>query len=362
MVPGGDGFARLPDGKAVFVSGAYTNECVDIELIINKKDYAKAVVTRIIQASPHRVHPFCRYFGRCGGCQWQDIDYAEQVRIKKQIVQEIWQRQHLLLPADFEVIASDHPQEGRHRVQLHHQDQNWGFMAKYSNDMVAIKDCPMLAPPIRQFLHKPTHIKNKSRVNVFSNEHTCYVEGRDKKAFVEVASKHFNLAPDIFFQNHLSLLPQLLQYVLKDVKGKVAYDLYSGVGFFATFLEDHFDQVFACEENDKVLPFIKDNTIKTQFVAMSTEKFLQQKNLPAADLIMIDPPRTGLSQNVLQALLALRAHSLIYISCDAPSQARDLKQLEALYHIDAVQAFDFYPQTAHIEMVTKLTLHAERIN
>jgi 23S rRNA (uracil1939-C5)-methyltransferase len=163
-----------------------------------------------------------------------------------------------------------------------------------------------------------------------------------------------------FFQSNLEMTARLVPYAMEGLKGRLALDLYCGVGLFGTFLADRFERVLAVEENPAALEWARRNIGVTHaFLRGRVEDLLRAERGPLAlarpDAIVVDPPRTGLDREVSAFLIAKRPPRLVYVSCNPVTLARDLKALLAAgFALDDLRLFDFYPQTAHVEAVAKL--------
>lgn len=356
LVSGGDGFARLPSGKAVFISGAYPHETVRAKIIQEKKDFVRAHVTQIICPSQHRTTSFCPHFGICGGCQWQDLSYQEQCHQKQLLFQEICRRAKIHFNNEPIFFPSPQTTEIRHRFHFHTQNGKIGFLGRKSHQFIAIQDCPIAAKPIRYFISSYQHIHSSDSFHVFANaQNQCFIENQDAQCNVTILGKRFIFSPDLFFQNHLSLLEKLIPLVINEEKGKVAVDLYAGVGLFSAFLENNFPQVFACEANQSVVPFFAINASKTKNFPLSVDSFIKQ-HIPPIDFAIVDPPRQGLSPQLINYFLKKLPKKIAYISCDPVTQMRDLQRLCEKYTIESAYIFDFYPHTAHMETLIHLQL------
>lgn len=163
-----------------------------------------------------------------------------------------------------------------------------------------------------------------------------------------------------FFQSNLEMTARLVPYALEGLSGRLALDLYCGVGLFGAFLADHFEEVLAVEENPAALEWARRNIgVNHGFLRGRVEELLRAERGPLAearpDVIVVDPPRTGLDRAVAGFLIEKRPPRLVYVSCDLVTLARDLKALLAAgFSLDDLRLFDFYPQTAHVEAVAKL--------
>jgi 23S rRNA (uracil1939-C5)-methyltransferase len=185
-----------------------------------------------------------------------------------------------------------------------------------------------------------------------------------------VLGKTFAFPLNGFFQSNLVMLERLIPFALNGLKGKLALDLYSGVGLFAAFLQDRFTQVVALEEAPQSTAFIAENAGPAVQVYQGRLEELAASGLLAAglaqgggegaakpDAIVVDPPREGLHADARQFLVQMAAPELVYVSCDVATQARDLKMLLAQgYALSDLRLFDFYPQTHHLEAVARLRL------
>ena len=148
----------------------------------------------------------------------------------------------------------------------------------------------------------------------------------------------------------------MLSYALGDSRGHHGMDLYCGVGLFSVFMKQRFSHITAIELNPRVEPFYRKNMgdYSYEFFGQSLEKWLRRKGRSQADFILVDPPRTGLSEQARSFLIQMKVPELCYVSCDPVTQARDTKELlQAGYVPDSARGFDFYPQTHHMETVIR---------
>ncbi len=356
LVPGGNAFARLPSGKAVFISGAYPGETVQVEIIQEKKDFAFAQTLAVLRPSSHRCTPFCSHFGHCGGCQWQDLAYQEQCQQKQLLFQEICRRGKIDLAVQPIFFPSPQITEIRHRFHFHTQDGQIGFLGRKSHQFIPIQDCPIAAKAIRHFITSHPPILPSKAFHVFANtQNQCFVEFQDAQCQAQILGKRFIFSPDLFFQSHLSLVEKMIALVMSEKKGQVALDLYAGIGLFSAFLEEHFHQVFACEVNQAASSFFAINAPRTKFFSLSVDHFTKQR-IPEVDFVIVDPPRQGLSPNLINYFLKKLPPKIAYVSCDPVTQIRDVKHLYEKYTLESAYIFDFYPHTAHMETLIHLQL------
>lgn len=420
LVPGGDGMARH-DGKVVFVPMALPGEKARVRMVESKKDFARATVLEILEPSPDRVEPGCEVFGRCGGCDWQHMDYPAQLRHKVALVQDALRRTGGI---EFPGLAIEpgKPWRYRNRVQIHRgPGGEGGFLARTSHAIVPVSTCPvshqafdLLFPPPPsgpasnraerperesrrhsawthaiadgkdggpgQFLisqepgatgpglilePNPSEASPQAYDRSTSRPIPEYlgprVDGTQGVITATVLGKPIRFDLRCFFQSNLEMTEKLIPWALDGLAGRLALDLYCGVGLFGAFLKDRFERVLAVEENPIALEYALGNIGDTgEFMRGRVEELLKEERGPLAsgrpDAVVVDPPRDGLDAAVKEYLIAKGPARLVYVSCNPVTLARDLKSLLAGgFRLDDLRLFDFYPQTAHVESVAKLS-------
>jgi len=343
IINGGAGFARLPNGSVCFVEGALPNETVEIKIIEQKKDFSKAVATKILEPHKKRRTPLCKYYGKCGGCNAQHVEFEEQIELLKQIVSDLFARTAKInLSQNFEIhYASEWAY--RHRAQVFAtKDKNipWGFSERATNNTVPIEKCLVLSQNLNEKLKENLGLKKRY---LFDNKSE------------EFLGKHIHADESVFFQSNLELLPKLIGEIQKAAgKGDVLLDIFSGVGLFSAFLQDKFERVIAVEQNPLCQKFAEKNLGKNcEFHAMNAEEFFNENTpLLSKACILIDPPREGMSDELCQCLCKNKTSKLLYVSCNPATLARDTRKLlNAGYTLESVKGFAFYPQTFHLEML-----------
>jgi len=360
----------------------------------SKKDFGRAEVVEILTASPARVTPPCPVAGRCGGCEWQHIDYPEQLRQKLALAADALKRVGGLEWPGLEIEAGE-PWRYRNRVQIHRDASGTaGFLARASHDLVPIRDCPISRPAFGPLLAPvaPAQVSgagfpgsrpfqgtrrfaawshplpeggdflvSADPAAVRAEEAAGARIGQDTEIAAPLLGKTLCFDLRCFFQSNLEMTARLVPYALEGLSGRLALDLYCGVGLFGAFLADRFAQVLAVEENPTALEYARRNIGVTHgFLRGRVEELLRAERGPLAeaspDAIVVDPPRTGLDRAVAGFLIAKRPARLVYVSCDLVTLARDLKTLLAAgFALEDMRLFDFYPQTAHVEAVAKLS-------
>jgi 23S rRNA (uracil1939-C5)-methyltransferase len=385
LVYGGDGLARL-DGQVVLVPLVLPGEHVDVITDRVKTGLLRGAVSQIQIASAQRVEPRCEYFGACGGCQYQHADYAFQLEQKRAILLENLQRLGGLKYEGEVPIISGEPWAYRNRIQLHFESGRCGFHRPGSNDLEPIEHCPISSPllseaiqQISQAGRQPEWPRFLKSLELFSNEEEVQLNILDStrpvaarffewaKTFLpfaqgaldyQAAGYKFRISRGSFFQVNRFLIEALVSEVLGDATGEQAVDLYSGVGLFSLPLARRFKAVQAVERGGPAVRDLEHNTAQAGVtnilsVRASAEEFLRRMNT-APDLVIVDPPRSGLGKETTAELLRVKPKQLTIVSCDPSTLARDLKQLLTAFEIERMTLVDLFPQTYHLETVVHL--------
>jgi 23S rRNA (uracil1939-C5)-methyltransferase len=369
LIPGGEGLARH-DGRVVFVAGVLPGEEVTVEITEAKKDFARARLVEIVKASPDRVAPACPVAGSCGGCDWLHIDAAAQARQKIELVRDSLRRMAGFDWPQLE-IETGAPFGYRNRIQAHTDGSGkLGFLERGGHGFVPVSACPVAHASLQPLLAEGTRSRQQGRFLAFGHSDPAgsprlHREDKDPNAEVEITilDKKIRFPLKGFFQSNVEMMERLIPYALEGLAGKVALDLYAGVGLFGAFLGNHFERVVCIEFNHYALRYAKQNVPgnDNEFLAEPVEKVVELRGNPLAqeraDAAVIDPPREGLDKAVRAWLRDKPVEKLVYVSCNPVTLARDLKDLLAgPYELTDLKLFDFYPQTSHIEAVAKLKL------
>jgi len=360
LVAGGDGLG-FQDGKAVFVPGVLPGERVRVHLSRHRKDYERASLLEVLEASPQRVTPGCRYAGTCGGCDWQHIRYEEQLRQKAVITVEALRRTggiEVPLPG----IEASEPWGARNRVQLHRAESGaLGYMGAATTRVVPVTACPIAAAALQPLFLSAPETGGLGRFTVFGSEEGIRVEGRDDSLdlAVTVNGRRILFSVGCFFQSNLGVLGRLVSWVLEGLSGESAADLYCGVGLFSSFLSERFPRIICVESSAMSISFARRNVPgpSHDFYPLSVEQWIMTTaSREHLDAVVVDPPRAGLGPQVCKWLAEKGPRTLRYVSCNPVTLARDVAALRAGgYALDDLRLFDFYPQTSHIEAAARLT-------
>ena len=354
---GGKGVAR-EQGKAVFVPYTIEGELVSAEIMREKKQFAEADLIEVKQLSPDRVEPECPYFGRCGGCAYQHINYEHQLAIKWRQVRDALQRIGKLKDAPIRpIIPSPKQYAYRNRITVHAQDGVTGFFGRDSHRLIDIERCSISSDEVNRAL---AELRAQPYV---SDGHYTLRAGSEVRVFAQTNDEVANALRDLV----VDLVPS---------NQGVLIDAYCGAGFFAKALLDKFERVIGIDWDKFAIDAARENaTAKETYIADDVETELgraaqqtrkgdlqfapaviptSRDSLKSVTLI-VDPPATGLSENVRKAVIDLAPEILIYVSCNPPTLARDLRELQEKFTIDSVTPLDMFPQTAEIEVAVQLS-------
>ena len=403
----------------MFVPFVLEDETIEASIVEQKRGFARGRVEKILQPSPQRVEPPCPYFGRCGGCHYQHSRYEHQVEIKAGILKETLRRTAKLeLETEIKIHPSP-PWNYRNRARLHVRtapDFTLGYYKFNSHEVLPVEQCPVSSLLINRAISAFWRMGRERKMPDGIREIEFFVNAEDTELLIEVSCEpgtpstpirewadaarsampeivgivadktdaahagkrvepkriatsgsgeincrvdgvSYRVSAGSFFQINRHLINELVATVCRQDSGDIALDLYAGVGLFSTFLSRKFAQVIAVEPSQTShLDLLHNSPSNVKAVRATTADFLRSaagKLRP--DLVVVDPPRSGLGETVVQSLVGLGAHRMTYISCDPATASRDLVGLlSAGYRIEQVHLVDLFPQTFHIESVFHL--------
>jgi 23S rRNA (uracil1939-C5)-methyltransferase len=375
ILPGGYGLAHA-EGKTVFVSLSAPGDRLRVRVERQQGNVLFASIEEILNASPNRIEPPCPYFGRCGGCDFQQLAYANQLAAKAEIIRDCLHRiARLEVVPEFVVTPS--PRDWRYRMramwQIDQDERTIGYYERGSRRVCDVADCAVLMPELQETLERvratdfrefPTDLKH---LEIVAGENGVsvappFAEFTNWELELTILGEHYRYNADTFFQINPALLPPLIEFALGDVTGDLAIDLYCGVGLFTLPLARRFKGVVAVEANPIAARFASRNLTRasldehTRVVNAGVAEWFRPRNL-RADFMLLDPPRAGAESAVIKGILDFAPARISYVSCDPATLARDLKKLIAGgYAIEGLRAFDLFPQTHHVETVVRLHL------
>ena len=375
----GMGVGRVDDW-VVMVPFVIPGELVKVRIYRNYSHYSEADLLEIIEPSEYRVTPKCALFSACGGCQYQHIDYEEQLRIKTQQVQELLKKNGDI---EFSVSLAKSSKQVygyRSKITPHYNrpdkngEQPIGFL-KYGRryDIVDVEQCAIATDAINQALPEMREKaimeggkKRRQRGGTLLLRETLEGVINNPKAVVseKVGSFTFQFKAGEFFQNNPFILPDLVEFVKSHASSdEITHlvDAYCGVGLFALSLSETFESVVGVEISEAAIQLAKVNaqihTINNvRFQVGNAKAIFQHIKFSGENAsVIIDPPRKGCDLAFIEQLLEFKPRKIIYVSCDPATQARDLWFfVEKAYQLIEVQPFDLFPHTRHIESVAIL--------
>ncbi len=401
----GEGIGRVA-GRAVFVPFALPGETVRVEIVEEKKNFARAHLREIVSAAPERVTPPCPYHfsleaaaragTACGGCQLQHLAYAAQLEFKRRVVTEHFARiGGLADPPVRAMRPSPAPFNYRNHVQLALTPEGeLGFRAANSHTVVPVRACHLLPPALAALLPQirlePETELDYVTLRLGADDDTLVVfetsaEAPEVELDLPVAAallrpdgasftiadrdylgmavrgRLFKVSAGSFFQVNTGLVESMVAQVLEGLalrSGETVLDLYCGVGLFSAFMAPAAGRVIGVEAYAPAVSDAAENL--DEFDNVEIYAAPAEEVLPGLDVgvqaAVLDPPRAGCAPEVLAALLRLRPARLVYVSCDPATLARDAQRLMAGgYQLDWVQPLDLFPQTYHVECVARFS-------
>jgi len=415
-VYGGDSLARLPNpdgkpGKTVFVPLTLPGETVTARVTEDKRSFLKAELDRILAPSPNRVAPRCAHFGACGGCQYQHADYPTQLALKREILRETLSRAGVVFPPEIATLRGE-PWAYRNRIRLALTPAGEiAYRGRRSHDLIPVHECPIAAPilltaarRIQAFLAENPAQFPISELELFTNQDESQLQialfaqkpietsswltelhaelpaktglrlaqggglalrtpahAGDPSLLYRAAGFDYRVDHGAFFQVNRWLIDEFVQLVTQGESGNLAWDLYAGAGLFSRPLTAKFKQVHAVESAPAAIAALRQNLSEpaaTAFAATTLDYLRRNREQreQRPDLIVLDPPRAGVGDEVTALLNAIGAPRITYVSCDPATLARDLRALtRERYRIDGITLADMFPQTYHLETVVELS-------
>lgn len=381
----GRGVGYDTENREVRVPFALPNEKVTVRIYKRTSNFDLADLVSIEDPSPIRVQPKCPLFTECGGCQFQHMDYASQLKWKHEIVKrsfdpfEAFQKLVISPP-----IPSPQIYGYRSKLTPHFnrykegEDFPIGFLKVGRRmQLVDVLHCPIAIdsinqalPSVRQdVLEKAPAFKKGGTLLLRASADTHHASSRviqscDEEALERVNGFEFKFPAGDFFQNNPFILGKFVDYISEQALSSEAQflvDVYCGAGLFSICLARHFEHVFGIEISERAIRSARKNAEKNgilniTFQAGRAEAIFSGLQFSGRDaLVLLDPPRKGCDELFLKQLLEFKPCAILYVSCNVETQARDLSWIDAhsngSYAIQSVQPFDLFPQTKHIESV-----------
>jgi tRNA/tmRNA/rRNA uracil-C5-methylase (TrmA/RlmC/RlmD family) len=392
LVFGGDGLGFV-DGKACFVEGALPGERIHARILNDKANFMKAKLIRVLESSPHRIHPPCPYIERCGGCQYQHLPYPEELKWKENQVRESFAQ--VFKSEEVPILPIQHGTRDygyRTSITIHrtteknHKPQRLGFVGHDNYSKVLIDHCMLADEKLREIFTAEHKLNRREERRGFKLDEKGRIFTSNEEKLYRVAVGGYSLWASSmgFFQNNIEvteLIAKKLGGYLAALKPSRFLDLYAGVGTFPLLaaravpdiqcFEDSPYSVGCLRRNVRELgmPLCKDERASscpaggplTGIFAGKVEKtfprFIVQRPKPGT-LVFMDPPRTGIASSLADFLAREDAgENILYLACDLQILLRDLRHILATgrYKVREVTPFDMFPRTKHIEVLVWLT-------
>lgn len=394
MAYGGEALGRDEDGRMTFVPFALPGERVKVQIMEEHSRWARGRLLQVLDPSPKRIEARCLHYGVCGGCHYQHMPYSEQLAVKGDIVRDQLERiGGFSAPPVRDPIPCPKPWGYRNHLRFSlTADAELGFVDKTGERVFPVRECHLPEPPIARLwpqldleaipdleavgvrvgsdpddrmlvfhgLGSPElelHADLPASAIWLTPEGQIVLAGDDHMTF-QVHDRVFHVSGGAFFQVNSALLEALIALVLDPLQpqsGETIFDLYAGVGLFSAFVAERGAAVVGVESSPWAAADYEFNLAEFEDVALyesSVELALPQiPQSPSA--VIVDPPRAGLSREVLDRLAEISPGSLVYVSCDPATLARDAKRLSrAGFLLSHITPIDLFPQTYHIETVS----------
>ena len=404
----GHGIARAGE-LVVFVKGMIKGEEADVKIISEKKNYSYGIIDNMIVASPHRIQSDCNISYKCGGCDYRYIDYPYQLELKKEVLINTFKDFTVN-----DIIPDDNPQYYRNKVQIPLRDGKMGFYRKFSNDIVEFEDCHIESYKANQIIKslKPILIDNKLDkyirhiiikhaqgtdeimlgfvVNTFDVKLDSIIEQivdqypeiksviinlNDKDTNVILGNEEkllygrdniYDIYDGIKVQISLKSFYQVNYHQMLKLYGKIkelsgvtendsVLDLYCGIGTISLYIARYAKHVTGVEIVKEAIENAKDNAIMNNFdnveffcadASKNMDEYIRNK-----DIVIVDPPRKGISRELIDSLINNNVKKIVYVSCNPATLDRDLHYFKDYYDISNIQPVDMFPYTTHVETV-----------
>jgi len=368
LAKGGEGVGRAPDGRVVFVPFTAPGDLVRVAVVARHARWLRGEAVELLEPGPGRTDPLCPLFGVCGGCDWQHLDYPVQLEAKRRILADALERiARVRVPDGFPFHPSPSPYGYRSRARVAARRGRVGFRRRHSHAICAASRCPVLVPaldePLAALARRPPEPTGEWELSAGTEggASVARVPVRDSGTHVdvEVAGEWLRVSGGSFLQAN-ALLRERLALAVGDAAGRGGrcLELFAGAGLFTILLARRFTRVLAVESHPGAAADLEENVQTAgldevvEILARPVEDAFAGARLAAfrPEVVVLDPPRTGLEPPARDGLPRLGARRLVYVSCDPATLARDVAVLaDADYRLASLEGFDLFPQTAHVE-------------
>jgi 23S rRNA (uracil1939-C5)-methyltransferase len=372
LADGGEGVSRAPDGRVVFVPATAPGDEVRVRIVEEHPRWLRAELVAVEVPGPGRTEPRCELVGRCGGCAWQHLDYETQRQAKGAILRDALERiGRLEVPGAIEVVPSP-PFGYRGRARIGTARGVVGYRRLRSHSLEPTSACPVLAPALEEALAKLAAAPPEKSGEIelaLGDDGAVRAWGPggallgERALTIAAGDRHIQVSPGVFFQGNAELRAALLAGVLEAAgRGERAVELCAGAGFFTLALAERFTEVVAVESSPPAVRDLRQNVDangvrNVRIECAPLERLLGEETLRdlAIDVLVLDPPRTGLGTEVAEGIASLEAERVVYVSCAPATLARDLAVMTRCgFRLEGVRGYDLFPQTPHVEAIAVL--------
>ena len=388
------GIAKI-NGKAVFIPKVIVGDVVDIDIVKEYKNYNIGKVNKIIKKSAKRVDVLCPYYDICGGCSISAYTYHDELEYKVNNVIDIFKRNEIDIKPN--IIKSDNRYGYRNKITLQVSNGIIGLYEEDSNKIVDVDKCLLVSDKLNEIIDiikKNINVNKCNKIVIrdtyygimiifygsvnneevikylgkkvvsiytYDNKYKC-IYG-EKYLYEMIGEYKYRISPDSFFQVNSrtvnKLYNKVVEYAIKNEKKDNLVDLYCGTGTIGIYLSKYFNNIIGIELNKQAVEDAKENAKinsvnNIKFYAGDVGKIINDQI--KADVIVVDPPRSGLDKRTKDILLKIKANKIVYVSCNPLTLARDIKELDNGYKLGDITLVDMFPNTHHVECVAVLKL------
>ena len=386
------GIAKI-NGKVVFIPKVIVGDIVDIDIVKEYKNYSIGKVNKIIKNGSKRVDVLCPYYDICGGCSISAYTYQDELEYKVNNVIDIFKRNEIDIKPN--IIKSDNRYGYRNKITLQVSNGIIGLYEEDSNTIVDVDKCLLVSDKLNEIIDiikKNINVNKCNKIvirdtyygimiifygSVNSEEVIKYLDKKvvsiytynnkykciygEKYLYEMIGEYKYRISPDSFFQVNSrtvnKLYNKVVKYAIRNEKKDNLVDLYCGTGTIGIYLSKYFNSIIGIELNKQAVEDAKENVKingvnNIEFYAGDVGKIINDQI--KADVIVVDPPRSGLDKRTKDILLKIKANKIVYVSCNPLTLARDIKELDSWYDLGDITLVDMFPNTHHVESVCVL--------
>ena len=386
------GIAKI-NGKVVFIPKVIVGDIVDIDIVKEYKNYSIGKVKQIIKNGSKRVDVLCPYYDICGGCSISAYTYQDELEYKVNNVIDIFKRNEIDIKPN--IIKSDNRYGYRNKITLQVSNGIIGLYEEDSNTIVDVDKCLLVSDKLNEIIDiikKNINVNKCNKIvirdtyygimiifygSVNSEEVIKYLDKKvvsiytynnkykciygEKYLYEMIGEYKYRISPDSFFQVNSrtvnKLYNKVVKYAIRNEKKDNLVDLYCGTGTIGIYLSKYFNSIIGIELNKQAVEDAKENVKingvnNIEFYAGDVGKIINDQI--KADVIVVDPPRSGLDKRTKDILLKIKANKIVYVSCNPLTLARDIKELDSWYDLGDITLVDMFPNTHHVESVCVL--------